>query len=79
MESLKHKDAYISPPVCTNRLIFGKGAFFILFFLNMLFNPNPILKDWTFFKSIKSHIHVVDRYFYLISHANCEKAPSRSD
>ena len=76
MESLKHKGAYISPPICIKG---GKGAFFILFFLNMLFNPNPILKDWTFFKSTKSHIQVVDRYFYLISHANCEKAPSRSD
>ena len=29
---------YISPSICTNRLIFGKGAFIIMFFLNMTSN-----------------------------------------
>ena len=24
--SSEHKGAYISPPICTNKLIFGKGA-----------------------------------------------------
>ena len=35
MESAEHNGAYISPTICTNRLIFGNGA---LFFLNMLTN-----------------------------------------
>ena len=42
MESPKHNDGYvnnISPPVCTNRLIFGKWTFFILFFYDMPTNP----------------------------------------
>ena len=39
MRSSKQTGAYISSPVCTNRLIFSKRAFFILFFLNTLTNP----------------------------------------
>ena len=30
MESTEHKGAYISPPICTRRLIFGKGFCFHL-------------------------------------------------
>ena len=39
METSEHNVAYISSPICTNRLIFGKGAFLILFFLDMPTNP----------------------------------------
>ena len=39
MESTEQTGAYIYPPICTNCLIFGNGAFFILSFLNMLTNP----------------------------------------
>ena len=35
MESSEHNVAYISPPICTNRLIFSKWTFFISLFLNM--------------------------------------------
>ena len=36
VESSEQNRAYISPLIVTNSLIFGKGAFFVLFFLNML-------------------------------------------
>ena len=35
MESSEQTGAYISSPICTNRLIFSKGAFFISSFLNL--------------------------------------------
>ena len=38
MESSEQTSPYIDPSLFTNRLIFGKGAFFILFFLYMLTN-----------------------------------------
>ena len=38
MESSVQTGAYIHPTICTNRLIFGKEAFFIFLFLNMLTN-----------------------------------------
>ena len=42
MESSKHNGGYvnnISPPICTNRFIFGKWTFFTLFFHDMPTNP----------------------------------------
>ena len=39
MESSEQTGAYISSPICIYRMIFGKGTFFILFFLNLLTNP----------------------------------------
>ena len=51
MESEEHNGAYISPTICTNRLIFDKGAFIILFFLNMLTNPMTS-QIWTFVTSL---------------------------
>ena len=36
---------YFSPPICTNWLLVSKGAFFILFSLNMLINP-IMLQIW---------------------------------
>ena len=50
METSEHNVAYISWPNCTNRLIFGKGAFLILFFLDMLTNP-IISQIWIFVTS----------------------------
>ena len=39
-ESSEQADAYISSPIYTmGSEFFGKGAFFILFFLNMVTNP----------------------------------------
>ena len=35
MESSENNATYVSPPICTNRLILTKWKFFILFFLNM--------------------------------------------
>ena len=35
MESSGYNVAYIPSPICNNRLMFGKGAFFILFFQNI--------------------------------------------
>ena len=35
MESSEQTGAYISSPICTNRLIFSKGAFFIFSFLKL--------------------------------------------
>ena len=35
METSEHNGAYISPPICTNWLIFSKWTFFTLLFLNM--------------------------------------------
>ena len=39
--SLEHDSAYmsISPPICTNRLIFSKSTVSTVFFLDMLTNP----------------------------------------
>lgn len=39
LESSEHSDTYILPPICTNWLIFKKGTFFILFFLDLPTNP----------------------------------------
>ena len=36
VELSEQTGACIYPPICTNRLIFGEGAFLILFFLNNL-------------------------------------------
>ena len=36
MESSEHNNAYVSQPIRTNRLIFCKWEFFILFFLDTL-------------------------------------------
>ena len=50
MESCKHNGGYvnnISPPICTNRFIFGKWTFFILFFHDM--PTNPIISQIQFF------------------------------
>ena len=33
MESSEQTGSYIYPPICTDKLIFCKGTFFILFFL----------------------------------------------
>ena len=38
MESRENNGAYVSPLIFTNRLIYGKEAFFILFILNMATN-----------------------------------------
>ena len=45
VELLEQTGACIYPPICTNRLIFGEGAFLILFFLNMLTN-RAVSKGW---------------------------------
>ena len=39
MESSEYNDNNISPPNYTDWWIFSKGAFFILFFLDILNNP----------------------------------------
>ena len=39
MESPGHNRANISPPNCNKMLIFGKKAFFIMLFTNILTNP----------------------------------------
>ena len=39
MESSEQTGAYISSPICTYRMIFGKRTFSVLFFLNLLTNP----------------------------------------
>lgn len=39
MESSGQTGAYISSPICTYRMIFGKGTFFVVFFLNLSTNP----------------------------------------
>ena len=44
-ESSEQTGAFISSSICTNRLIFGKGAFFSFFFVNMLTNP-IIWQSW---------------------------------
>ena len=59
MESAEHNGAYISPTICTNRLIFGNGAFIILFFLNMTSNPRITLRIWTFVTSLFSSIFTI--------------------
>ena len=47
MESSEQMGVYIFSPISTNRLIFGKGAFFILIFLNI---PTHRInfKNWNF-------------------------------
>ena len=45
MESLEPNDNNISHPNYTDRRIFCKGAFFILFFLDILNNPIVFLCD----------------------------------
>ena len=56
------KGAYISPPIGTERLIFGKRTFFlVLFFLNMLFNP--IISQIRIF--VTSHFSSQFTLFYL--------------
>ena len=39
MDSSEHEGANISPPNCTGMLIFGKQAFFVMPFPNILSNP----------------------------------------
>ena len=39
MESSEQTGAYVSSPIFTYRMIFGKGTFCALFFLNLLTNP----------------------------------------
>ena len=52
MESSEQTAAYISSPLCTNRLIFGKGAFFYSVLLNMI--TNAIISNiWI---SVTSHL-----------------------
>ena len=74
MESLKHKGACISPPICTNRLIFGKDFFHLVLceytirshnFTNLNFVEvfSLFTEGLDFFKSTKSHIQVIDRFF----------------
>ena len=49
-ESSEQTGAFISSSICTNRLIFGKGAFFSFVFVNMLTNP-IIWQSWIFVTS----------------------------
>ena len=39
MKSSEHNATNISSPICTDVLIFGKGALLNLFFLNTVANP----------------------------------------
>ena len=55
MESSDHTSACIYPPICTIKLIFDKGAFFILFFL--------MLTKSHFFFSIACSVAFEDRAF----------------
>lgn len=41
----EHNGACISPPVCTNSMLYGKGAFFIYCFLNMSTNCNLVISQ----------------------------------
>ena len=53
METLEQTGAYTYPPICTNKLIFGKGFFFFIsFFLNML--PNLTILQILMF--VTSHV-----------------------
>ena len=65
-ESSEQTGAFISSSICTNRLIFGKGAFFSFFFVNMLTNP-IIWQSWiwwrhAFFWFSPSSIEVFQQY-----------------
>ena len=40
MESSEHNSAYISQPICNNRLIIKKGAFFILLYAGYANQPH---------------------------------------
>ena len=48
MESLERNSAYIFPPICTNRLILSKGAFFVLFILSVYANQPHNLSNLVF-------------------------------
>ena len=65
--------AYISPPICTNRLIFGKWTFFILFFLDL--PTYPIISQIYFlwrhhFSCLLFYMFLVDWSFHLLGVAN---------
>ena len=55
MES-QYYSTYISPPICTNGLIFSSWAFFILFVLYMLTNP-IISHNFVLFEVITSPLY----------------------
>ena len=44
MKLAEHDNAYISPPICTNRLIFGRQTFFNLLDIQ----PIPYLNKFSF-------------------------------
>ena len=55
MESSEQASVYIYAAICTNRMVFDKGAFFTLFFLNVLTNP-IISQIWIFVTSLFSSL-----------------------
>ena len=55
MASSEQASVYIYPAICTNRMVFDKGVFFTLFFLNMLTNP-IISQIWIFVKWLFSSL-----------------------
>ena len=55
MYGSEHNGAYISQPICTNKLIFSKRVFFFLLFLNM--RTNLIISQILIF--VTSHFSIV--------------------
>ena len=71
MKSSEHKGVCISPPICTNKLIFGKGAFFILFCLN-----NYAVQSHNFTINFNGvTIDIIDTFFFLLSLTARHKCP----
>ena len=73
MDSSKHSSAFISPPMYTNKLIFGKG-FFFMFFFKIIMPTNPIISQCHFCDVIASLYSLREMYFisdqYQISPCN---------
>ena len=59
--------AYISPAICTNRLIFGKWAFFIVFFLDM--PTYPIISQFFVTSSLLLSIALHDTVWLIVPSA----------
>ena len=71
MDSSKHGGAYISLPICTNRLIFGKGTFFNLVVTRQ---PCRLTKQCPFFvklRQISVYFPAKGNSFVLVNQYGC--------
>ena len=62
MDSSKHSSAFISPPIYTNKLSFGKGFVFHLVLSKIILPTNPIISQCHFCDVITSLYSLRETY-----------------